>query len=86
MAERRKSMPGPTGELVEGVAVQVAESTEQFSDVSLADGTILRIKPIVTEALRLDEWDQDGYPTYIIKSTTIISIVDSPDELMKKSH
>ena len=85
--KRRKSVPGPAGEPVEGVAVPVVEATERFSDVSLADGTILTIKPVVVEAVRLDdEWDQEGYPKYIVKTAQVISVVSSSDKIMKKSR
>ena len=54
-------MKDHTGKDVEGVVVEVDVSTERFSDISLNDGTRLRIKPVVTEAIRLDDqWDTEG--------------------------
>ena len=87
MAERRKTVTDQHGNPVEGTVVEVAESTERFSEISLTDGTVLRIKTVVTEAVRLDgKWDQDGHPMYIVRSSNIVSVVDSPAELGRVQH
>lgn len=84
MAERKKAERIESENLPEGTVVQVAESTERFSEVCLEDGTIFRMKPIVTETLRVDgQWDQDGNPVYNLRVTNLIVIVESPAELRK---
>lgn len=60
MAERRRTVTDQYGKQCEGTLVEVAESIERFSEVSLKDGTTVQIKPVVTEAVRVDnQWDQD---------------------------
>lgn len=85
MAERRKTIPDPEGNPVEGVVVDVNESTERFSEVSLTDGTKLRIKPVVTEALRQDgKWDSEGNPKYLFRTANVVAIVDAPATLKQQ--
>ena len=85
MAERKKSVPGSDGNLLEGTVVDVEESTERFSEVRLGDGTILKTKLTVVEVVRLDdEWDNDGNPAYVVKSANVVTVSESPPELRKK--
>ena len=61
MQKGRKRVKDQSGKEVEGVIVDVEVATERFSDVNLNDGTRLRIKPVVVEAIRLDDqYDVDG--------------------------
>ena len=84
MPERRTQVRDAQGNLVEGVVVSVTESTERFSDVTLADGTILKTKLSSLEAIRVsDQWDDDGNPVYILKSQNVVAVSESPEELKK---
>lgn len=85
MAERRAKIPLPQGGFVEGMEVDVEESTDRWSDVKLEDGTILRVKPVVLSAIRVDNaFDPAGNPQYAIKSNAVVSIVSTPDNLHRK--
>ena len=65
--------------------VDIDESTERWSEIRLKDGTVLRAKVVVVSVARLDDQhDPDRNPVYNIKSQTIVSVVDSPDELKAK--
>ena len=67
--------------------VEVEEATERFSEIRLKDGTLLRIKPVVTEALRLENsWDNDGNPMYIVRSANVVVVDDFDDSLKRKPH
>lgn len=85
MASRRKKIHNPqTGTTIEGEVIGVSESAERFSVVKLEDGTYLRIKAAVVEAVRLDnEWDDDGNPRYIVRSHNVVIVDESSDELKK---
>ena len=84
MAERRKSVRARGGKSVEGTVVEVTQSIERFSEINLEDGSTLRMKPVVTEVIRLDgQWDKDGNPAYVVKSTNVLVVVDSPPNLKK---
>ena len=85
MAKSTKTVVDHTGKTVEGVPVQVREAREQFSDIYLDDGTHLRIKSVVTEAIRVPgQWDNDGNPAYIIRSAAVVSITEVGEGLEKK--
>ena len=73
------------GKRYSGTKVSVDESTERFSTVRLTDGTVIRIKAAVTEALRVDgEYDQNGNPVYVVNSTNIVQVDSTPDNLKRK--
>lgn len=86
MAEKRVKIPFPTqtSPPKDGSEVPVSESTERWSDVTLQDGTILRIKPSVLSAIRIDgEYDPEGNPAYAVKAQHMVAIVSSPEHLRK---
>ena len=85
MSSRTKTIKDQFGVDVSGVLVDVEESTERFSDVRLNDGTLLRTKLSVIEAVRTDgKYDDDGNPIYVVKSANVITIVEVSEELKKK--
>jgi hypothetical protein len=85
MPERRVKVPLPNGQVGEGYDVPVAASQEQWSEVTLEDGTILRVKAVVSSAIRIDsQWDPEGNPLYAVKSGQAIVIVSVPPELKRK--
>jgi len=52
----------------------------------LSDGTIFKIKIVMSEIWRLDgEFDAAGNPTYFFKAAPLTS-VRAPDELKRKEH
>jgi hypothetical protein len=86
MQERRVKTPYPTPQspVRDGSEVQVKESNERWSEVTLEDGTILRLKPNVLEAIRVDgEYDQEGNPAYAVKTALMITIISTPAHLRK---
>ena len=70
------------GKPVQGVVVNVKESVERWTSVQLEDGTKIRLRPVVTETARIDQFDKDGQPVYVLKSTTIMT-VDAPPSLLR---
>ena len=85
MAERRKTIKDQAGNDVSGVVVDIAESVNRYSDLKLEDGTVLRVQVNAVDALRVDDkWDNDGNPVYILRSGTILSIHEAPEELRRK--
>jgi hypothetical protein len=63
--------------------VRVLEAKETWSEYSLEDGTILRIKPVMIEVSRVEgEHTPDGDPVYNMKST-LVTDVRSPQHLKK---
>lgn len=82
---RKVQIPGPDGTLRDAVDVGIDESSEKWSEFKLDDGTILRAKMSIVSAARVDnDWDQDGNPSYVIKSHNIVTVVESPEKLRRK--
>ena len=87
MKERSKKVTSPQGKLVDGVVVPIVESTERFSEVILKDGSILQTKLSVLEVVRIEnQWDNEGNPSYVVKSTNVVAVSESPPKLMKKNQ
>jgi hypothetical protein len=81
MPERRVKIPFPlpNSPLKDAVEVDVKESTERWTEVTLEDGTIFRIKVSVLGAARVDgEYDQEGNPAYALKMNPVIAMVSTP--------
>ena len=87
MAERKLKLTMPDGKVVQGVEVPVAESSEKWSEFTLEDGSVIRAKLSVLSFTRIDgEYDQDGNPVYVTKSSPIQVVVSAPDALRRKAH
>ena len=86
MPERRTKIPFPTpaSPLRDGVEVGVRESTERWSEVTLEDGSVLRLKPSVFSAIRIEgEYDPDGNPMYAVKAGQVLVIASAPETLCR---
>lgn len=67
-----------------GTVVDIEESTERFSEVKLKDGTIIKLKPVVFEVVRLEKWDSEGNPIYNVRSSTTLAATNIDESLKKK--
>jgi hypothetical protein len=88
MAEKRVKIPFPTAEspLVDGSEVGVAEATERWSEITLEDQTVIRVKPNVISAIRIEgQHDPEGNPMYAIKAQQLAMVVSAPQHLCKGS-
>lgn len=86
MPERRTRIPFPTPQspLKDAVEVSVGESTERWTEVSLEDGTVFRVKVSVLGAARIEgEFDAEGNPAYALKMNPIITVVSTPPNLKR---
>jgi hypothetical protein len=87
MVERKtKTQAVPGGPLVDGFEVPVEESSEKWSEYKLEDGTTIRIKQVLMEIIRTGVFDQEGNPTYVVKAQPVISIVEVPDRLKRRTN
>lgn len=72
------------GKMVDGMEVPVDESTERWSDVKLADGTVLRVKQTVASVIRIEgQYDAEGNPIYVVKSAPAIAVMHVEQVLRK---
>jgi hypothetical protein len=56
---------------------------EHWNEYLLDDGTIVRLKAVVTEIVRIEgRYDPEGNPAYAI-NTTNVAHISAPEELKK---
>jgi hypothetical protein len=80
---RKRKIQGPDGAEIEAEVLSFQSHGEHWNEYVVDDGTLLRLKPVVTEVMRLEgQYDQHGNPVYIVQSTNVLS-VDAPDELKR---
>lgn len=83
---RKKKMRLPDGQEVQGTVMPFQTAVESFNEYLVDDGTVVNIKLVVTEILKLDDaYDPQGQPVYLINSTNVTS-VSVPDDLRRDSQ
>lgn len=79
---RKKTIATPSGP-AEAEVIDVNSSNENFNNYMLADGTVLKLKTVLVEVLRVDGmWDEEGNPAYVVKTKQVVT-ADSPSELRR---
>lgn len=79
---RKRTVQTPDGP-AEAEVIGFRSQSEDFNQYFLDDGTVLKIKMVVTEILRIEgQYDQQGNPSYLVSSQQVLS-VDAPDNLRK---
>ena len=87
MGEDRKTVPDQSGNMITGDLIEVEESIERFSDITLKDGTRIRLKPVVVEVIRADgQWDNEGNPLYVIRATNVMTVRNVTENLKKGAN
>ena len=82
--ERKRRVTLPNGDQVEVAEVGFRSSLENWNEYLADDGTVIRLKLVVTEVLRVDgQYDPEGNPVYLVKSTNVTSI-SAPEELRRQ--
>ncbi len=85
MAGTRK-IQGPDGQEHEVESIGFRSSGEHFNEYLLDDGTVLKIKLVVTEILQIkDTYDQQGNPAYMALHSQVMA-VNVPDNLKRGGH
>lgn len=82
--ERRRKIRLPGGETVDAAEVPFQTGAEHWNEYVLQDGTVLKLRTVTTEILRVEgQFDNDGNPVYILKSTNVLA-VSAPDSLRRR--
>ncbi len=82
--ERKKRIKTPDGRTVDATELSFRTSGENWNEYLVDDGTVVRIKLVVTDIARVDgEYDAEGNPAYVIKSANVTAI-SVPDELRRE--
>ena len=75
MKKIRKSVVDPTtNEARSGTVVEVAEAHEPTARITLEDGTVIRIRLVFLEAIRLDDPGPDGKTAYSFNANLATTI------------
>ena len=67
---------------MDAIQIDFKSTKEEWNEYQAEDGTVLRLKAVVSEVYRLDEYDQESKPIYVMKSSNILS--SSVPEHLKK--
>ena len=71
-------------DIAEGDDLDFEEKQEHWNTYRLNDGTILKIRLILTGVKRLKKYRPDGQPLYIVNSQNVVRAVNIPEKLMQK--
>jgi hypothetical protein len=81
--ERKRKINLGSGE-VEVTEVGFRSAGENFQEYLADDGSVLRVKLVVTNVLRVDgQYDPQGNPLYLVQSTNVMA-VSAPEELKRQ--
>lgn len=81
---RKKKVAVGDGNFIEGTVMPFQTGGEHWNEYIVEDGSLLRVKLVATEVIRLDgQYDQEGNPVYILNSTNVM-VVAAPDELRRE--
>ena len=77
MAKRFIKVPYKGGH-VDAEEVPVTGSHEEWSSYVMADGSEIRLKPVLLHAAKVPgETDNEGNPVFVVKTQLILSVVGS---------
>jgi hypothetical protein len=66
----------PDGREVDAVIVPFQTGGEHWNEYLCDDGSIVRLKPVVTEILRIEgEYDQQGNPIYRVQNVNVTHVI-----------
>lgn len=84
MPGRKRKVPGPDGQMREATELTFNASGEHWNEYLVEDGTVIKLKTVVTEIVRIDDmYDGEGNPVYLAKSQNILA-VNSPDSVRRQ--
>lgn len=85
-SNRQRVRIHPGGPEYEADDVQILESLERWTELRLDDGTVLRVKPLITSVMRVPgQFDPEGNPIYVIKGGFNMVPANVPEDLRKSS-
>ena len=80
---RTRRIQGSDGREHEAEPIGFRASGEHFNEYLLDDGSVLRIKLVLTEVLRMSGmYDRYGNPAYLARCAEVMA-VDAPEHLME---
>ncbi len=81
---RKRKIQLPDGSFAEATVVPFRGDVEHWNEYLLDDGTVVRMKAVVTEIVRVDgQYDVEGNPAYVVFSTNVTH-VSAPEDLKRE--
>lgn len=81
---KKRKVNLPDGRTIEATVMPFQTSNEPWNEYLVEDGSVIKVKLVTTEVLRVDgEHDPQGNPVYLTQSTNIMA-VSAPDHLRKE--
>ena len=78
----RKNRPHPqTGEQQSGTVLEIIESSEPVTRLTLEDGTLVRLKVSIVEIMRMDQPDANGKVVYNLNANLTANFVPREEQL-----
>lgn len=74
----------PIEALVGSTTLDFNEIEENWNTYNLSDGTTLKVKLVLRGVKRLNKYEPDGNPIYVINSINVVRALNIPDELKVK--
>jgi hypothetical protein len=74
----------PPDALAESADMDFKELEEHWNIYQLSDGTKLKVKLILRGVKRLNQYEPDGTPIYVINSINVVRAVEIPPEVKAK--
>jgi hypothetical protein len=74
----------PREALKDSVDLDFKEVEENWNTYTLNDGTTLKVKLVLRGVKRLNRYEPDGNPIYVINSINVVRAVNVPSELKAK--
>ena len=84
MPDKPRTAPAADQNVGDHVPVDVISSEEVWSTYNLADGSVVRVKPVIAEIIRVvGTFTPEGEPLYLLKGGMVPS-VRVPKNLLRK--
>ena len=74
----------PPQALKDSIDLDFTEEEEHWNSYTLSDGTKLKVKLVLRGVKRLNRYEPDGTPIYVINSINVVRAVNVPSELKAK--
>ncbi len=73
------------GQNFSGKSIDFSPTSEPFSQYTLDDGTTLKVKTVLLNAVRLDTYTDQGEPVYQFQFQQVLAVV-APESLKRKAQ
>ena len=60
--------------------IGIVATTERWTEARLADGTVLRVRPVVASVTRTGRFTAEGEPVYVVNSHLVVEVDAEGDD------